>query len=200
MLHDLNTNPDLLCKNPDEFCEPSFVSWQATFSAEQRTDDIAALLDRYPELRSLMDSLVPEKISYKEFWMRYLYQKSKLDADEAKRKQLLESNLDENDFDWDGEDEIDGLSPNDTPSMTSRLSPEGKISTNIVKRSAPKHGQQADGNPRTSSTSESSTSFDIVSQSSAVPPIAKDKVAQNSCSTANSKVPQATEESDDDWE
>ena len=169
LLHDLHTNPDLLLNDPDQSRESSFSSWKAKFSAEQRTDEIATLLDRYPELRTLMDSLVPEKVSYKDFWMRYLYQKSNLDADEARRKQLLESKLDENDFDWDGEDETDEASQNE-PHPIPPL--DGKISTDTVKPTGP----QIEVNPRTSSTSESSTSFDIVSQSSAVPPFTKDKV------------------------
>src|SRR5579859_3837855 len=107
MLHDLHSTQELLLTDPDVKSNPSFAEWNESFSAEKRTDEIAALLEHYPELRSLMDSLVPEKIPYKDFWKRYLYQKSKIDVEEARRKQVFENNNDDNDFDWDGEEEDD---------------------------------------------------------------------------------------------
>jgi hypothetical protein len=102
-----------------------------------------------------MDSLVPEKVAYADFWKRYLYFKSKIDADEARRKQLFQNKLDDNEFDWDddADDEKDAV--------------DGKTSTETVK---PISMAGTESNPRNSSNSESSTSFDIVSQSSAVPP------------------------------
>ena len=177
LLRELHTNPKILLQNPDTLKDPDFSTWQNNFAAEPHTDEIASLLDRYPELRSEMDSLVPENVSYADFWMRYLYQKSKIDADEAKRKQLFESNEDENDFDWDGDDEAD-----DTAQRNNRSSPmttsnqEAKISTETVKPSLSTTGQQAEPAPRNSTASESSTSFDIVSQSSALPPMTVEKV------------------------
>jgi hypothetical protein len=173
LLHELHTNPDVLLSDPDPSKEAAFTSWQKDFSADQSTDEIAALLDRYPELRSKMDNLVPERVSYKDFWMRYLYQKSKIDADEARRKQLFQNHVDDNDFDWDGDDEVDETQQTDD--FYSINSHEGKISSETVK---PKSSstQPSECAPRNSSTSESSTSFDIVSLSSAIPPITKDKV------------------------
>ena len=173
MLHDLHTNSDLLLGNPDASKDPSFASWQSEFSADHHTDEIASLLDRYPELRSEMDSLVPESVSYKDFWMRYLYRKSKIDADEVKRKQLFESNEDENEFDWDGDDEAEEMEHNDDREAFPH---EEKASTESVKSKQPKPAQQSEPAPRNSSTSESSTSFDIISQSSAIPPLTMDKV------------------------
>jgi BSD domain len=177
LLHDLHSNPALLLTDPDISQEPSFSSWKTTFSAENVTDEIAALLDRYPELRSQMDSIVPEKTSYKDFWLRYLYQKSKIDADETKRKQLFErSKVEENDFDWDGDDEADETQQTEFHVVKSAFPNEGKISTDTVIPAMSTSDKPAEENPRNSSTSESSTSFDIVSQSSAVPPMTKDKV------------------------
>jgi hypothetical protein len=132
-----------------------------------------------------MDSLVPQTVSYKDFWMRYLYRKSKIDADEAKRKQLFESNDDENEFDWDGDDEADEMENNDDKSPREPFPHEGKTSTETVKSKQPKGAQQSEPAPRNSSTSESSTSFDIVSQSSAIPPLTMDKVGFQSISRIN---------------
>ena len=113
-----------------------------------------------------MDTLLPEHVSYKDFWKRYLYQKSKIDADEAKRKLMIETKDEEHDFDWDGEDE--GEEEHKNPGF------EGKASTETVKPPITT-SQPGEEVPRNSSTSESSTSFDIVSQSSAVPPLTKEK-------------------------
>lgn len=176
LLHELHTNSYLLLKNPDASKEPSFSSWQNEFSADNYTGDIASLLDRYPELRSKMDGLVPETVSYKDFWMRYLYQKSKIDAYEAKRKHLLENNEEENEFDWDGDDEADDVEYNNDQPFLASFSREGKTSTETVKLKSSSTPQQSEPAPRNSSTSESSTSFDIVSQSSAIPPLTMDKV------------------------
>jgi len=191
MLHDLHSTQELLLTDPDVKSNPSFAEWNESFSAEKRTDEIAALLEHYPELRSLMDSLVPEKIPYKDFWKRYLFQKSKIDAEEAKRKQVFENSHDDNDFDWDGEDEED-------EGHGSESGLDGKNSTETVKAAKATTGQQEE-NPRNSSTSESSTSFDVVSVSSALPPMAKEKVISRGL-VPNFKVTPLAEESDDDWE
>ena len=148
--------------------EPKFSLWENTFSADEYTELIAALLDRFQELRDLMNTLVPEKVSYHDFWMRYLYQKTKIDSIEVKRKQLFESSLDENNFDWDGDD--DGNDPSLQESGSARH-PSGigaKVSTETVK--ARSHKSQSEAVARRSSTSESSTSFDVVSLSSPIPP------------------------------
>jgi hypothetical protein len=166
ILHELHSNSDILRRDPDISQEPTFQTWEREFSAERHTDEIAALLERYPELRSQMDTLVPEHVSYKDFWKRYLYQKSKIDADEARRKLMIETKDEEHDFDWDGEDEAEEEHKN--PGF------EGKASTETVKPTIITR-QPGEEVPRNSSTSESSTSFDIVSQSSAVPPLTKEK-------------------------
>ena len=168
LLHDLHSHQELLLGDPDVNVEPSYPAWEKSFSAEQRTDEIASLLESYPELRTLMDSLVPEKVPYTDFWRRYLYQKSKIEVEEAKRKQVFENKQDDHDFDWDGEDEED-----EGPGSESGL--DGKNSTETVKAVKATTASQEEA-PRNSSTSESSTSFDVVSLSSAAPPATKEKV------------------------
>ena len=200
LLSELHSNPDAFLSDPHSSEEPSFTTWQQDFSADKSTDEIAALLERYPDLRSQMDSLVPEKVSYKDFWMRYLYQKSKIDKDEARRKQLFESNHDENDFDWDGDDEADDTQHGVNHTRPTAFNREGETSTEKVKPRGSTTGPQTETAPRKSSTSESSASFDIVSQSSAIPPVTMEKVNLNSNPYWQQQVPQSREESDDDWE
>jgi BSD domain len=188
LLHKLHTHPDRLLADPASH-DSTFSSWTDTFSAERHTDEIAVLLDTYPELRSKMDSLVPEKVSYADFWRRYLYLKSEIDADEARRKKLFDNKLDENDFDWEGEDNGEDAA--------SREDFDGKTSTETVKPLTPTASQHAESSPRTSSTIGSTSSFDIVSQSSVVPPTSK---VTTTFRTVNIKIEPTTEESDDDWE
>lgn len=196
LLSELHSNPDAFLNDPHSSEEPSFTTWQQDFSADKSTDDIAALLERYPDLRAQMDRLVPEKVSYKDFWMRYLFQKSKIDADETKRKQLFQSGVDESDFDWGEDDEADY----ETHQKEKLTAHPGKTSIETVKQKSSSTSQPSESAPRNSSTSESSTSFDIVSQSSAVPPPGKEKVFTSGLPTLILQIQQTTEESDDDWE
>ena len=120
---------------------------------------------------------MPEKVSYSDFWTRYFYHKSSLDVEEAKRKQLFESNVDENEFDWGDEEGDEELTEQHTGRR--EVQNEGKSSCETVKAGA---RGQSEAAPRNSSTSESSNSFDIVSQSSALPPML-DKVHYSKDST-----------------
>lgn len=69
--------------------EKSFVEWSKDFSADSRTEQIAADLDKYPELRSTMEKLVPDFVQYVDFWRRYYFLRNELDMEEQKRKELL---------------------------------------------------------------------------------------------------------------
>ena len=172
LLGALHSNHEVFLNDPKSSEEPAFATWKDEFSAEKSTDDIAALLERYPDLRAQMDKLVPEKVSYKEFWMRYMFQKSKIDEEETKRKKLFQSGVDESDFDWGEDDEAD-YEVDENENIKSR---PGKISIETVKPKSSSASQPSESAPRNSRSSESSTSFDIVSQSSAVPPPGKEKV------------------------
>lgn len=174
-MHALHIEPTLFLDDSDLSEEDSYSLWQSSFSAEKHTEEIAALLDRYPELRSQMDALVPERVSYKDFWSRYLYRKSKIDSAERKRKQLFENKVEENDFDWDEEDESD-VNEEETEDVPTR---QGKASMETVTPGAASV-ELVEPAPRNSRSSESSTSFDIVSQSSAIPPQSLDKVPLSS--------------------
>jgi BSD domain len=136
--------------------EEDFPSWETTFSADAHTEEIATELDLYPVLRKQMDSLVPEQVPYATFWSRYFFRSRLIVESERRRRELLFAARDEdNEFDWDEEEEE-----------------EGKMSGDTVVKSP-----GAKGSPRKSSTSESSTSFDVVSMSSAVQ-LAQEKVSR----------------------
>lgn len=73
--------------------EASFVEWSNLFSANDRTEQIAADLDKYPDLRSTMEKLVPDSVQYTDFWRRYYFLRNELDIEEQKRKELLKGVL-----------------------------------------------------------------------------------------------------------
>lgn len=69
--------------------ESTFVEWSKDFSADGRTEQIAGDLEKYPELRSTMERLVPDSVHYADFWRRYYFLRNELDMEEQKRKELL---------------------------------------------------------------------------------------------------------------
>ena len=52
---------------------PQWDDWKNDFDIEQKTEDIALDLDKYEELRRAMEKVVPEKVEYKVFWLRYYF-------------------------------------------------------------------------------------------------------------------------------
>lgn len=67
--------------------------WSNDFDIDSKTKDIAADLDKYEELRRAMEKLVPEKVEYKAFWMRYYFLRSAVEEDERKRREVLKGNV-----------------------------------------------------------------------------------------------------------
>ncbi|ORX34955.1 hypothetical protein BD324DRAFT_593306 [Kockovaella imperatae] len=57
--------------------------------------------------------LVPESLSDEQFWQRYLFHKSMIEAEDEKRKKVLEASQEaqQEDFNWDDEDDASPSSP-----------------------------------------------------------------------------------------
>lgn len=89
-LHVIHSNLDNFTKDPvsDEFPE-----FKKSFNAESKTDEIAADLEKYPELRTAMEKLVPETVEYADFWSRYYFLRLVIETEEQKRKELLKGVL-----------------------------------------------------------------------------------------------------------
>ncbi|KAK7205916.1 hypothetical protein BZA70DRAFT_267024 [Myxozyma melibiosi] len=86
--------------------DATYDEYAAKFSADTQTETIVNDLEHYPELRKLMEKLVPEKIAYDEFWRRYYFLREQINQEEARRKQLLtEAGTAEENFDWDEDEE-----------------------------------------------------------------------------------------------
>lgn len=85
-LHLLHGNLELFKMDSNE---ASFLEWSRDFSANGRTEQITADLDKYPDLRSTMEKLVPDSVRYADFWRRYYFLRNELDMEEQRRKELL---------------------------------------------------------------------------------------------------------------
>lgn len=63
--------------------------FEQAFDIDKMTTRIAEDLDKYNELRTSMEKLVPEEVDYKSFWTRYYFLRHVVEVQEEKRKELL---------------------------------------------------------------------------------------------------------------
>ena len=89
-LHAIHSSYDSFTKDPvsDEY-EP----WTKDFDIEKKIDAIGKDLETYKELREAMERLVPEKVDYGTFWMRYYFLRMVVDMEEQRRMELLKGIL-----------------------------------------------------------------------------------------------------------
>lgn len=85
-LHVIHTTTEGFAKDPET---AEFVTWGKEFDVEKKTKDISDDLNKYPELRSTMEKLVPDQVPYADFWRRYYFLRHGLDVAEARRRDLL---------------------------------------------------------------------------------------------------------------
>lgn len=85
-LHVIHTSTESFTKDP---ATGDWETWGAEFDIKGKTEDISRDLEKYPELRSTMEKLVPETIPYEDFWKRYYFLRHGIDLAEARRKELL---------------------------------------------------------------------------------------------------------------
>ncbi|KIV82837.1 hypothetical protein PV11_04910 [Exophiala sideris] len=89
-----------------------------SFDVDKMTDRIATDLEKYSELRSSMEKLVPEKVEYKDFWTRYYFLRHVVEVQEEKRKELLKASAHEaEEVGWD-EDSDEEPVVTSTPHLT----------------------------------------------------------------------------------
>ena len=72
--------------------DPEGVEWdqfKKEFDVAVEKERIAKDLEQYTELRKTMERLVPERVEYGQFWMRYYFLRRAVEAREEKRKELL---------------------------------------------------------------------------------------------------------------
>lgn len=86
-LHAIHTTASSFTDEPAE--GEQWDDWTQTFDIDSKTEDIAKDLERYEELRRAMEKLVPEKVEYKAFWMRYYLLRKAIEEEEKRRREVL---------------------------------------------------------------------------------------------------------------
>ncbi|KAI9807580.1 MAG: hypothetical protein M1825_005520 [Sarcosagium campestre] len=102
-LHVIHSGLDNFAKDPNS---PEFAKWKEAFSIEKKTDDIVSDLEKYQELRSAMEKLMPADVKYEDFWTRYYFLRHVIETEEQRRRELLKgaSTSADEEITWDEED------------------------------------------------------------------------------------------------
>ncbi|KAI8900076.1 hypothetical protein BC833DRAFT_583216 [Globomyces pollinis-pini] len=113
-----------------------FKNFSETFDQIGHAGKIARLLDEQPEIKLLMKSLIPVKVSEDQFWVRYYFRISELELAQATRARLVQSNenpenIDDDEVKWSS-DEDDDEQNIDAPSDIVAKSPVDKSSENAT--------------------------------------------------------------------
>jgi hypothetical protein len=85
-LHAVHTTASSFTQDPQG---KQWIEWEKGFDIDKQTEAIAADLDKFEDLRRAMEKLVPEKVEYRAFWVRYYFIRKAIDEEEKKRKEVL---------------------------------------------------------------------------------------------------------------
>ncbi|TKA71742.1 hypothetical protein B0A49_04993 [Cryomyces minteri] len=124
-LHVIHSSLDSFSRDA---ASPEFEPWAREFDVEKQTERIGRDLEAYEELRRAMEKLVPERVTYEEFWKRYYFLRHVIETEEQRRRELLKgaSAEEEEQVTWDAssssgdedDDDDESLTPNPaTPSL-----------------------------------------------------------------------------------
>ena len=89
-LHAVHTTASSFTQDPQG---EQWVEWEKGLDIDKQTEAIAADLDKFEDLRRAMEKLVPEKVEYRAFWVRYYFIRKAIDEEEKKRKEVLKGTL-----------------------------------------------------------------------------------------------------------
>lgn len=89
-LHAVHTTASSFTQDPQG---EQWVEWEKGFDIDRQTEAIAKDLDKFEDLRRAMEKLVPEKVEYRAFWVRYYFIRKAIDEEEKKRKEVLKGML-----------------------------------------------------------------------------------------------------------
>ena len=208
-LHAIHTTASSFTEDPQG---STWDEWRSSFDIDSQTDAIAADLDKYEELRRAMEKLVPEKVEYKTFWMRYYFLRKAIEEEEKRRKEVLKGKLfhsptyidlhhtltpsgaaaeTEEEIAWDDEDEDEDKSstPNgankEASQSTTTLS--APPANDLLKPKSPRRSDEMENK----SVADSEASYDIVSGTTSQAPGSPKE---------EKKSEGGKEDSDDDWE
>jgi hypothetical protein len=89
-LHAVHTTASSFTQDPQG---EQWAEWEKAFDIDKQTEDIAQDLDKFEDLRRAMEKLVPEKVEYRPFWVRYYFIRKAIDEEEKKRKEVLKGKI-----------------------------------------------------------------------------------------------------------
>ncbi|RAK97396.1 BSD domain-containing protein [Aspergillus ibericus CBS 121593] len=181
-LHVIHSNLESFSKDP---VSDEWAVFKQSFNVDDKTDAIAADLEKYPELRSAMEKLVPEQVEYATFWSRYYFLRLVIETEEQKRKELLKDvNVDEEEVKWDDDSDDDNTDSPSTPQVKSsanKTATPAPTDKDTLKPTEPRRSNDQQSQP------DSESSYDLVSGTTSRTP-------------ASPKEKPKDDESDDDWE
>lgn len=203
-LHVIHSNLENFTKDPVSDEWPTF---KTGFNVDSKTNAIATDLETYPELRSVMEKLVPEKVEYADFWCRYYFLRLVVETEEKKRRELLKgtsfelnseisymSNLsptgavdDEEEVGWDDDSDSESESPSTPQVKANKTAALCKLDKDgLLKPSEPRRSNDQQ------SQADSESSYDLVSgTTSRAPESPKEKTHLSST---------AEDSDEEDWE
>ncbi|KAK9440846.1 BSD domain protein [Metarhizium brunneum] len=184
-MHVIHTSVDGFAADPTS---DEYEKWTTEFDVEKKTDDISSDLAKYPELRTTMEKLVPDQVSYADFWKRYYFLRHGIETAESRRRDLLQAASAEDEVAWDDDsDEEVG----EAEKTSSGQKPSSGASSTTIQRpdslAKPPEPQKSNDEK---SQADSEASYDVVGATSG-----KTSQAPNS-----PKDPRQGDDSDDDWE
>jgi len=172
-LHVLHTNQESFTKDA---IGPEYEAWYKEFDVDKKTEGIAADLGKYPELRGTMEKLVPDQVSYADFWKRYYFLRHGIETAEARRRDLLKAASAEEEVGWDEDSDDEAEPSNDaktvtatdkrpgsTESSTTLHPPTAPSAQNLLKPCEPRKSNDE------KSQADSEASYDVVGARSGVP-------------------------------
>lgn len=85
-MHAIHCNAESFTKDSEG---EEWREWRGGFDAEGRTGEISGDLERFGELRGMMERLVPGEVRYEDFWARYYFLRHSIETAEKRRRDLL---------------------------------------------------------------------------------------------------------------
>ncbi|KFY60172.1 hypothetical protein V497_03802 [Pseudogymnoascus sp. VKM F-4516 (FW-969)] len=195
-MHAIHCNAESFTKDPEG---EEWKEWRNKFDAEGRTGEISGDLERFGELRGMMERLVPGDVKYEDFWARYYFLRHSIETAEKRRRDLLKGAAAdaEEEVGWD-EDSDDEATPASAPAKnksTSSVASSQTINPPAATSRDDSRLDPADAKRKTSadgrSVADSEASYDVVGARSGVPSAAPGSPRQEG---------KKGEESDEDWE
>ncbi|OBT39969.1 hypothetical protein VE00_10001 [Pseudogymnoascus sp. WSF 3629] len=200
-MHAIHCNADSFTKDPEG---EEWAGWRGGFDAEARTGEVSEDLERFGELRGMMERLVPGEVRYEEFWARYYFLRHSIETAEKRRKELLKGAAadaeEEVGWDEDSDDEATPASASAAAAATKNKPTSSVASSQTINPPAAATRDDsrldpADAKRKTSadgrSVADSEASYDVVGARSGVPSAAPGSPRQEG---------KKGEESDEDWE